>query len=741
MKGCPITPIVRALLAGLCMNGILPLAGLASAPELAHGSEHPRLFFRSEDLTRMRTAIESVPMAKERYADLVRTTNAEAAIAYPIPSSHTNREWQPVAYRMAENAAKCGVLFQMTGDERYGRWAKAFLLDWAAKFDTRVNYKLVDDYYGTEVGAAGEGGNTMGYYFSGDVLTKLSLAYDCLYHEFTAAERERIEQDLFLSWVEEIEAYDHSRRRPGYAPDFMTGPGSWNGANKCNMGLTAVGFALNIPRLYERGVQNFKTVVARDMLADGFWLEEDRNYADGCMATFFSIAWMARSSGYPTDLFNLTLHRKANEEYDQTYIEVLPEPDGPVPPERNIRMYLDAHLDWQYPDFGPGNWGWYPDRGNLGGRYLTGMYVIGNAIYDDPEYAFILQQIDPSKGSVSPAGLDPIYFAEEIESVPPTDTGSRWYPHGKWAVLKSIEGPEYWNSDALYAFMPYGHERTKGLQPLSLDIYGFGEVLAPRINLTGWAQNLTKSYQLNEPAWNTVMVDGNILDTFRGDITESTVSYHDFTDEIKVLSAQVHVLGVRRTELAMPYVERHRGEDRVHSRTLALTDVYLVDVFRITYDREPLYKHNFDYVLHGYGKLTLEGKVGQIAQTGDVTAVWEQENGVGLRSTVLSAAQRGGTKFDWYANERTEFFVATRANFEDWFVVVHEPVKGDSRIASIESIAEQDDAVVLCITLKDGTVDYLALRTKLSDAVYRWDLGNGESILLDGNYQYQRLKP
>ena len=35
------------------------------------------------------------------------------------------------------------------------------------------------------------------------------------------------------------------------------------------------------------------------------------------------------------------------------------------------------------------------------------------------------------------------------------DAESRWYPHGKWVVLRSVRGRNYWGSDALHAFLSY----------------------------------------------------------------------------------------------------------------------------------------------------------------------------------------------------------------------------------------------------------------------------------------------
>lgn len=176
-------------------------------------------------------------------------------------------------------------------------------------------------------------------------------------------------------------------------------------------------------------------------------------------------------------------------------------------------------------------------------------------------------------------------------------------------------------------------------------------------------------------------------------------------------------------------------------RTVALTDSYVVDVFRVQFDRPPKYKHTVDYVLHGYGKVSLEGTGGRPQQAGDITAVWKRDDGLGLRSTFLNAEPRGGTKFKTYSDPITDFVVATRADFDERFLVVHEPVKGQSKIASVARLADEDNVAVIEVRLKDGTTDRIAVRTGTGREPLSVKLEGGGTLELKGDYLFQRTGP
>ncbi|MBN2583435.1 MAG: alginate lyase family protein [Planctomycetes bacterium] len=708
--------------------------------------EHPYLYFRASDLPRMREAAATLPEAGTRMEAMLKSTDPERSIGFPPANCPTQGRdsWVTFVHREGGHAARCGALYQLTGDRRYADWARRALLAWAAEFDSRVDFRLCSDFHMPPEPGSGaqEGGNHMGFYHVGILLCNTALAYDCIYDALSADERRTIERDFFRRCVAAIEGVDYTRRDPIHAGDFMYNGGQWNGANLCNMGLTAAGFVLGDARLYRRGVRNFKLYLSRDMLADGFWVEEDLLYAGTCLGSLFNIAWMARSSGYPEDLFTLTVPALDRAAYDARYYNTLPHCDGLAPAARSLEMFLDAHLDYQYPDLSPGNWGWTPGRGSLKtSRDMIAMYNVGYAVYGKPSYAFLLGQVDRTRGSVDGAGIDLLYFGKPLADVAPTPTRSRWYAHGKWVVLKSIEGRDYWNSDALCAFTAYGSERNKGIQPLTLDLFAFGRVLAPRTAMIGYAQNLTKAYQLNEPAWNGCMIDGAITNVFNSGVDRTWMAYYDAGPLVKVAAPRVHSRGERRANLYAPDIERHPEEDRTEGRTLALADRYLVDVYHVSFDRRPAYKRNLDYVLHGYGKLSFEGKKDNLSQGGDVTAVWTRDDGCGLRSTVLGAEPRGGTKFKSYTDPITDFVVATRADFEERFIVVHEPVKDESQIAAIRRIADEDDAAAVEIRFRDGAADLVALRTKATTAPHAWTTDDGRRLELRGNYAFIRTRP
>ncbi|MFW6146090.1 MAG: alginate lyase family protein [Planctomycetota bacterium] len=739
--------ISTGALVALMIFVTLPVAGFAGprvrfempeAPLSDRPVEHPCLFFRAEDLEAIRRAAETVPAAGRAYERLVERTDPTRPVDLPVPGAPTQPDWRRVAGRMGGHAARCGVLYQLTGERRYADWARRMLLRWTETFDTHVDFRLAGDYHGTEVGHTGAGGNTMGYYYVGELLMNTALAYDCVYDTLTPEQRKTIEDGFFRRWVDVIESFEYSRRMPGNPDDYMHAGGQWNGANKCNMGLTATGFVLGDDRLIRRGIRNFKLYLSRDLLADGLWIEEDLGYSHLCLDTLFNIAWMARAAGYTEDLFTLTVEARPRDAYDRGYGRPA-RSDGPVPAARTLKMYLDAQLGYQLPTLGPGNWGWTPNRGSISSnRTLIGMFNVGWSVYGDPAYAFVLDRLDRTRSTLAPAMLDLLVHGRPLrEAVDPPTAESRWYRHGQWVVLRSVRGRDYWGSDALYAFLSYSTGRSKGIQALSLEVFGFGRSLAPRTAVRRIYQNLTKSYQLNEPAWNTVMVDGCNLDGFRGRTERAWMAYHDFGSLVNIAAPRVHWIGERQRELHTPNVERHPEEDRVMGRTLALADRYLVDVFHVSFDRPPACKHNLDYVLNGKGTLTVEGA----DRSTDQILTFTGDDGITLRSTILTAGPRGGTKVTAYTGPRGPFAVATRANYEDWFVVVHEPWRSERPLVAISALGDRDDAVALELRHADGTVDRLALRTKPTTTTHEWPAGDGEVLRLEGNAVFERIGP
>jgi hypothetical protein len=108
---------------------------------------------------------------------------------------------------------------------------------------------------------------------------------------------------------------------------------------------------------------------------------------------------------------------------------------------------------------------------------------------------------------------------------------------------------------------------------------------------------------------------------------------------------------------------------------------------------------------------------------------------------VLTAEPRGGAKFSKYADERTQFMVVTRGDFLERFLVVHEPVRGESRISSISRLADAEDFAAVEVRMTDGTVDRIAVRTMPTDGPRTFAGPDGAEIVLKGSYLLTRTLP
>ncbi|MBW7865417.1 MAG: DUF4962 domain-containing protein [Candidatus Hydrogenedentes bacterium] len=121
--------------------------------------DHPRLFFRPEELPKLRE-LAAGPLA-EQFAELVRTADkllenppdTTEPPLYPKGTVRLSDEWRAIWWgnrthviKVADSAATLAFVYRMTGDERYGAAARDLLLAFA-KWDPKgsTNYRHNDE--------------------------------------------------------------------------------------------------------------------------------------------------------------------------------------------------------------------------------------------------------------------------------------------------------------------------------------------------------------------------------------------------------------------------------------------------------------------------------------------------------------------------------------------------------------------------------------------------------------------
>jgi hypothetical protein len=688
------------------------LAGSAGALAASSGPAHPFLFFGENDLPAMRKRVADFPWARAAREKMIRRVEAHAEMMLPPPNARIRTQWRTAIVQDSEVAKYAAFLFRLDGDARHLEKARRFLLLYAENFETHINFHRLDDKDGIVI------------YDTGTLAVNSAWTYDMIHAELTPAERSLIEEKLLRGMVRTIRDTVNGRNMQDAwagksateasastrAPDYDWGPGQWNGNMFCNAGLTAIGFVLRDPELYRHGIGNWKTYLARDMLADGMWQEEDFNYSRFCYSSMQIVAEMAHRYGYPENLYEIRLPSRAPADWDPGYVDTpVTAAEAGDPGYRTMSMFLDAQIDYQYPDLSAGNWGWQTKRAAFDTGANVTFFELGYRRHKKPEYGWVLQQMDRSAENPYAQGLaSPVLYGDAITDAVAPDTASRWYAHGKWIILKSIEGLPYWGSEAVYAFMPYGAGRTKSLRALSLDLYAHGKVIAPRVSKHSRLQAHDKDYYLNDDAWNAYLIDGENLSGIKHRVTDSRMVFHDFTPGIKIAQARVEVERHVRPSIWYPQVAvRDASLDHHVARTVGVTADYVFDLTHLGFRERPAYKHNYEWVWHAYGDLTLRGvEAGEITM-GPWSAKWKDADGIGMVTHMLDSGGTRGTRVSARHDGLTNYVRVLRGNEQETFVAIHQPFRGEPEGYEITRLFEDEGGVALKIKAGDRFTDYL----------------------------------
>jgi hypothetical protein len=379
---------------------------------------------------------------------------------------------------------------------------------------------------------------------TGHQLPHLCAAVDLLWEALSDEARTHAVDRLVRSAVRHLRTHD---RRDS----------NWQTAHSA--GLLAAGLLLEDPDLVafalddpDHGLRRHMRVAFR---TDGLHWEGSFGYHGGTLSSLLLAAEMARNAG----------------------IDLYAEGDGTP----FIRRMLDVPIRMAFPD------GALPVNNDSGGMTLAGMaafYELGYARYRDPSYAWIVDRSDRSSTHALLCG------EEELRTAPPDSRSLRLDQSG-WAILKGIEGPGYWGSDALVAVLDYGPHG---------DWHGHPDKLGIEVHAGGrcWIQNSGSpvgyhgqehwEYYRRTLAHNTVVVDGRDQRFERAR-----------DDAIRDLARTGRLLSFSPDgpEKKVSAVVDWAYEGVRCGRTLTLRGDALIDEFEVASD-EP---HTYDYVLHGRG--------------------------------------------------------------------------------------------------------------------------------------------
>src|SRR5437879_4594352 len=102
----------------------------------AVAQQHPSIMLTKKNVDAVRTGITKYPLLKSSYDDLKK--DADAAVSSPInvptPADGGGGITHEQHKKNYQDALACGVVYQLTKDEKYAKHVKDLLLEYAAKY-------------------------------------------------------------------------------------------------------------------------------------------------------------------------------------------------------------------------------------------------------------------------------------------------------------------------------------------------------------------------------------------------------------------------------------------------------------------------------------------------------------------------------------------------------------------------------------------------------------------------------
>lgn len=218
---------------------VLAVAMLLSACSSSH-SQHPRLSLTGEDAQLIRKSLGKYPVFDASF-EYARAT-AEAAMSRPIDvpvpqhaaGGYTHEQHKSNYYAMYY----AGILYQVTGEERYARFVRDMLLQYAALYPALGEHP----YKGSPVP-----GQLFWQTLNESVwLLHTSIAYDCIYDCLSKEEHMRIENDLLFRVAAFVER--------GTPANYATFNRMHNHATWANAAVGMTGYATGNRDLVDRAL-------------------------------------------------------------------------------------------------------------------------------------------------------------------------------------------------------------------------------------------------------------------------------------------------------------------------------------------------------------------------------------------------------------------------------------------------------------------------------------------------------
>ena len=164
----------------------------------AAAQEHPSLILTKEGVEKIRAELGSVPLFDASLKKLKAEIDAEIALGIdtPIPKDYSGGYTHVRHKRNMIVMQQAGVLYQILDDEKYAKYVKDMLMQYEGMYKTLPLHPKTRSY-------------ARGKLFwqclnDSNWLVYVSQAYDCVYNYLSAAERKKLEKNLFRPFADHI---------------------------------------------------------------------------------------------------------------------------------------------------------------------------------------------------------------------------------------------------------------------------------------------------------------------------------------------------------------------------------------------------------------------------------------------------------------------------------------------------------------------------------------------------------
>ncbi len=468
-------------------NAIAPTQGAVAEKELKVIGEPrqadgwPRTLWDKQDIAHYKKMLETSKELQKQYADLKKAMDERLTrpVGVPEPRKDAEGNWMHLPEKevnkvhnaLGLDIANMGTMYVLSGDAKYGEFAKKILLDYAAAFP---NYGV-----GSRPGFNHDPSKVFDQRLSDATwLIQVARGYD-LIHELpsiSSEEREKIEKDLLRASAEFIAGNRH----------MLGGATNWSAI--ATTSILTVGVAIDAKDLidmamYGKGGTKEKPTGGimlhfgpKSIGADGLWSEGSTGYQMMAMEALVNNAEILWRNG--VDMYR---HR-----------------DGA------LKQLFDSPIRYAYPDFKT------PAIHDGGGGSIIGyeanLWEYGYLRYGDPQYLSIIQKATKNlNAQFQKFPVSVLYDLDPTKPAPPIEYKSfNFFDIG--FGINRITTP----NGVISMLLDYGPNRSHGHpDKLSVDLYAFNQRLIPDPGSIWYEQPLYKNWYATTVSHNTLVVNGN----------------------------------------------------------------------------------------------------------------------------------------------------------------------------------------------------------------------------------------